>query len=182
MKRILSILLLAAMLTACGTGTTQPENVSGNSAASDVSVSGDTSPETEAEPDYSDFVFPEETDTLVVYSSGMLVQTMNPAIKIFEEMYPHINVDYRVLEEDEHQTLIQTEIPPERVLTLFSPTALTCRISTKRWRQAFSATLTPIYTMMKNSVSIITSKEHSPEAQCRENSTSFPFRFVCRSF
>ena len=115
MKRILSILLLAAILTACGTGTAQPENVSGNSAASDVSVSGDTAPETEAEPepepDYSDFVFPEETDTLVVYSSGMLNQTLNPAIKIFEEMYPHINVDYRVLSEAEHENLLRTEIP-----------------------------------------------------------------------
>ena len=113
MKRLLSVLLLTAMLTACGTGTatTTPDAVSGNSAASDAAVSGDVAPETEAELDYSDFVFPEETDTLVVYSSGMLNQTMNPAIKIFEVMYPHINVDYRVLSEEEHGNLIRTEIP-----------------------------------------------------------------------
>ena len=84
MKRILSVLLLTAMLTACGTATTAPEAVSGDTATADVSASGDEAAETE--PDYSDFVFPEETDTLVVYSSGMLNQTMNPAIKIFEEM------------------------------------------------------------------------------------------------
>ena len=121
MKRILSVLLLTAMLTACGTGetttTTTPDAVSGDTDTVDVPASGDEIPEAEAEPepepepDYSNFVFPEETDTLVVYSSGMLNQTLNPAIKIFEEMYPHINVDFRQLSEDEHQTLIQTEIP-----------------------------------------------------------------------
>ena len=111
MKRILSVLLLTAMLTACGTATTTPDAVSGDTNTADVSPSGDEAAETEPEPDYSDFVFPEETDTLVVYSSGMLNQTMNPAIKIFEEMYPHINVDYRVLSEAEHENLLRTEIP-----------------------------------------------------------------------
>ena len=116
MKRILSILLLAAMLTACGTTTPDTSSASASSGTSsvtsDIAAEAAEAAETEPEvPDYSDFVFPEETDTLVVYSSHMLLQTMNPAIKIFEEMYPHINVDYRVLSEDEHQTLIQTEIP-----------------------------------------------------------------------
>ena len=116
MKRILSILLLAAMLTACGTTTPDTSSASASSGtssgSSDIASEAAEAAETEPEvPDYSDFVFPEETDTLVVYSSHMLLQTMNPAIKIFEEMYPHINVDYRVLSEDEHQTLIQTEIP-----------------------------------------------------------------------
>ena len=116
MKRILSILLLAAMLTACGTTTPDTSSASASSGASsgssDIAAEAAEAAETEPEvPDYSDFVFPEETDTLVVYASGMLVQTMNPAIKIFKEMYPNVNVDYRVLGEDEHQTLIQTEIP-----------------------------------------------------------------------
>ena len=110
MKRLLSVLLITAMLTACGTGTatTTPDAVSGNSAASDTAASSDVA---EAEPDYSDFVFPEETDTLVVYSSHMLLQTMNPAIKIFEEMYPHVNVDYQILTDSEQQDRLQVEIP-----------------------------------------------------------------------
>ena len=116
-KQTISTILLAAMLTtgltACGTGEPATDTASANpsDATQTTTDSAAEAAETEPEPDYSDFVFPEETDTLVVYSSGMLTQTLNPAIKIFEEMYPHINVDYRVLGEDEHQTLIQTEIP-----------------------------------------------------------------------
>ena len=111
MKRILSVLLLTAMLTACGTGTatTTLDAVSDDANTADVSVSGDE--EADPEPDYSNFVFPEETDTLVVYSSDMLLQTMNPAIKIFEEMYPHINVDYQILTDSEQQDRLRVEIP-----------------------------------------------------------------------
>ena len=116
-KQTISTILLAAMLTtgltACGTGETATDTASANPSDATQTTTDSTAEaaETEPEPDYSDFVFPEETDTLVVYSSGMLTQTLNPAIKIFEEMYPHINVDFRQLSEEEHQTLIQTEIP-----------------------------------------------------------------------
>ena len=112
-NRILSAILLAAMLTACG--TTTPDTSSASASSDTSSASSDTfaeAAETEPEvPDYFDFVFPEETDTLVVYSSGMLNQTMNAAIEIFEELYPHINVDYRVLSEEEHETMLMAEIP-----------------------------------------------------------------------
>ena len=124
MKRILSALLLTAMLTACGTGetttTTTPDAVSGDTDTVDVPASGDEIPEAEAEPepepepDYSNFVFPEETDTLTVYSTEMLGFTLNPALDIFRELYPEVEVISKTMTEEEYETIIRTEIPAGR--------------------------------------------------------------------
>ncbi|MBQ7931223.1 MAG: extracellular solute-binding protein [Clostridia bacterium] len=117
LKRIISAILLASMLTAgltaCGTEETAKDTSAPVSGNPSDSAQDDTEPppETEPLPDYTDFTFPEETDTLVVYTSGMLSQTLNPAVKIFKEMYPEVTVDVRNLSEEEHQTLLQTEIP-----------------------------------------------------------------------
>ena len=117
LKRIISAILLASILTAgltaCGTEETAKDTSAPVSGNPSDSAQDDTEPppETEPLPDYTDFTFPEETDTLVVYTSGMLSQTLNPAVKIFKELYPEVTVDLRNLSEEEHQTLLQTEIP-----------------------------------------------------------------------
>ena len=62
-------------------------------------------------PDYSDFVMPEETGELTVYSSGMLGLLLTPAVEIFREKYPSVNVNLITLDPDEFAARVQTEIP-----------------------------------------------------------------------
>ena len=120
MKRILSTLLLTAMLTACGTGTatTTLDAVSDDANTADVSVSGDEAadpePEVLTKEDYPDFVLPEATDTLTVYSTEMLSVTLNPALNIFKKMYPEVEVTSKILSDVEYEELIRTEIPAGR--------------------------------------------------------------------
>ncbi|MBO5126599.1 MAG: hypothetical protein J6D10_03425, partial [Clostridia bacterium] len=98
LKQTISTILLAAMLTtgltACGTGETTTDTASANpsDATQTTADSAETEPETEPAPltkaDYPDFVLPEATDTLTVYSTEMLGFTLNPALDIFRELYP----------------------------------------------------------------------------------------------
>ena len=88
MKKIISIILVMIMLavffTGCG-GETNALNA----------PKGDT-PETskpETEPDYSWFTMPEETGKLEIYSPGNGYSSLlNPAIEIFKDLYPEIEV------------------------------------------------------------------------------------------
>ena len=64
--------------------------------------------------DYTDFVMPPETDTLVVYTTDMLGVTLVPAVEIFRERYPEVTVDIKKYGDDEFNTLIRTEIPSGR--------------------------------------------------------------------
>ena len=66
------------------------------------------------EPDYSDFVMPEETDTLVVYGYGFASTMLSDAIGIFRKTYPEVNLDYRAYDEDEYHEILRTEIPAGR--------------------------------------------------------------------
>ena len=67
---------------------------------------------TETEPDYSWFSMPEETGKLEIYSPGNAYSSLlNPAIEIFRDLYPEIEVTYTVLSDDEFETRIRTEIP-----------------------------------------------------------------------
>jgi len=121
MKRILSLLLLAGILISCNTYEPSPDTASGDTSAADRPVSDGTVPETAAETepepltkeDYPDFVMPEATNTLTVYSTEMLNVTLNPALEIFREMYD-VEVTSKVLSDDEYETLIHTEIPAGR--------------------------------------------------------------------
>ncbi len=45
--------------------------------------------------DYSDFVPPEETDTLVVYGNSLLSKLLDNAITLFKREYPNVEVEYR---------------------------------------------------------------------------------------
>ena len=102
MKRIFFLFLLISVLTSCGTGESVPDTVSDVSVSD--SIASETSAETEPEPltkeDYPDFVMPEATDTLTVYTTEMLNVTLNPALEIFREMYPDVEVTSKVLSDD----------------------------------------------------------------------------------
>ena len=119
MKRIVLLFLLISVLTSCGTGESVPDTVSDTSVSDSIaSIASETSAETEPEPltkeDYPDFVMPEATDTLTVYATEMLNFTLNPALEIFREMYPDVEVTSTVLSDDEYETMIRTEIPAGR--------------------------------------------------------------------
>ena len=128
LKQTISTILLAAMLTtgltACGTGETTTDTASANpsdatqTTADSAAEAAETEPETEPAPltkaDYPDFVLPEATDTLTVYSTEMLGFTLNPALDIFRELYPEVEVISKTMTEEEYETIIRTEIPAGR--------------------------------------------------------------------
>ena len=77
----------------------------------------------QTETDYAWFEFPTETGKLTVYvDAAMGGSVMKPAIRIFEEMYPGIELEYKTMSEDEFQSQIRTEIPAGRgpALLLFT--------------------------------------------------------------
>lgn len=120
--RILSLILtLALLLTAFAGCSGESETPSGSSGQS--SENGDLPAETE--PDYSWFSMPEETGKLEIYSPGNAYSSvLNPAIEIFKDLYPEIEVSYTILSNDEFETMIRTEIPAGKGpdLVLFSGT------------------------------------------------------------
>ncbi len=125
-------LLLAALLTvgsvSCSGGS-EPETGGSTGHAPDNGAEAPTNQAAPAEPpapsdpaetewpmpDYSDFVMPEETGELVVYADAAMGRSvMNPAVRIFEELYPGVRVDYKTMSEDDFEALIRTEIPAGR--------------------------------------------------------------------
>ena len=71
--------------------------------------------ENEAEPDYSWFTFPEETNKMTVYSNGDdLKSVLDPAIRIFKEQYPDVEIDYQIFGQGEYNTTVRAEIPAGR--------------------------------------------------------------------
>ena len=136
-KRILPIILtLGLLLTAfagcggepeTGTGKTTAQTGIPTSSASNGTPGGPTgdasgSPsggdsdsagtvEEEIVLDYSDFIMPEETGSLTVYTTGMLGLVMNPAVERFRELYPNVTVNVQSLGDDEFDARIETEIP-----------------------------------------------------------------------
>ena len=104
-NKFLSLLLALALLlcafSACDSADTPPD-------AADAPPSADG--ETEADP-YAGFEMPEATDTLTVYTTGMLGLVMRPAVERFRELYPDVTVDLETLADEEFDTRIETEIP-----------------------------------------------------------------------
>ena len=76
-NRILSLLLTLSLLLSALAGCGTEEGADGQSANSPVRPVRE-----EITLDYSDFVMPEETGTLIVYSSGMQTKAMAPAVVI----------------------------------------------------------------------------------------------------
>ena len=101
---ILTLSLLLSALAGCSSETDTPkDNPENTPTASDT-------PETE--PDYSWFETPEDTGKLEIYSPGnMYSSILNPAVEIFKELYPEIEVSYEIISDDEFETRIRTEIP-----------------------------------------------------------------------
>ena len=63
-------------------------------------------------PDYSGFTLPEETGELVLYTAGASKgAVMRPAVEIFKSLYPHVNVTYETVGEDEFDERIRAELP-----------------------------------------------------------------------
>ena len=108
--RILSLMLTLALLLSafagCSSDTETPKDIPDNTPTG-------TSPDApETEPDYSWFETPEDTGKLEIYSPGNLYSSLlNPAIEIFKELYPEIEVSYTILSDEEFETRIRTEIP-----------------------------------------------------------------------
>ena len=98
---ILAIILLLPALAGCDSETV-PSQQTGT-----VAIPGNES-------EYPDFELPEETDTLVLYSSGLNTKALTYAVEIFKRMYPEVNVDWHKLEQDEFVTQIRAEIPAGR--------------------------------------------------------------------
>ena len=119
--RIFSLILTLALLLSAFAGcSTETETPTGSGQGSE----NDNAP-SETEPDYSWFTMPEDTGKLEIYSPGnMYSSVLNPAIEIFKELYPEIEVSYQILSDEEFETRIRTEIPagqgPDLVILLDS--------------------------------------------------------------
>ncbi len=63
------------------------------------------------EPDYSDFVMPEETGELTVYGFDMINLLLSPALELFQEKYPDVKVNFVKMTDDEFEARVETEVP-----------------------------------------------------------------------
>jgi len=110
--RILSLILTFALLLSAFAGcSTETEPSAGSSGQSPEN--SDTPAETD--PDYSWFSMPEDTGKLEIYSPGnMYSSILDPAVEIFKQLYPDIEVSYQTLSDEEFETRIRTEIPAGR--------------------------------------------------------------------
>ncbi len=135
---VLTLVLLLSALSGCGTesGTsdtgsaekpaqtgstaqTDPNNMSGDPGSENTTSGEDDS--LYLAPDYSNFVMPEETDTLVLYAAESLSKPMNTAVRLFEESYPGVKIDLQFMKESEFQNRVRTEVAagrgPDVILT-----------------------------------------------------------------
>ena len=96
--RIFSLMLTLGLLLSAFAGcSTETETPTGSGQGSE----NDNAP-SETEPDYSWFSMPEDTGKLEIYSPGNAYSSLlNPAIEIFKERYPEIEVSYTILSNDE---------------------------------------------------------------------------------
>ena len=128
-KRILSFILTVTLLLSafagCSGGTeSEPEKTDtlaqsgANNAVSEnanpASGTAEEAKELYPTPDYSDFVMPEETDTLTIYGFDFIGGTLRQAIDLFEEKYPGVKVEYNQYGQDEYINLLRTELPAGR--------------------------------------------------------------------
>ena len=96
-------------------GPADPDGPSNPDAPSSPDTPAEEAAETEwPVPDYSDFIMPEETGELTVYTTDMLSVTLTPAVEIFKTQYPGVGVTVKTLGDDEYEALVRTEIPAGR--------------------------------------------------------------------
>ena len=102
--RIHSLILTIALLLSAFAGCGKSEKTANNRAEN-------STPPDEIEPDYSWFSFPEETNKLTVYSNEEdLKAVLDPALRIFRELYPEVEVDYEIYNQDEYGERVRAEI------------------------------------------------------------------------
>ena len=120
MIRILSLHLTLALIFSALAGCDRVDTLSTSGETSywkpeqsfTHTAEGEEGSETLAEADYSWFEMPGETDRLVVYTNGdSLKSVLDPAVRIFREQYPEVEVDYQVFGQDEYAAAVRTEIP-----------------------------------------------------------------------
>ena len=110
---MIALTLFLPCLSACdsGDGTVS----SGGTSSGSSGQSSENGGPAETEPDYSWFEMPEETGRLEIYSPGNLYSSLlDPAVEIFKDRYPEIEVSYTIVSDDEFETRIRTEIPAGR--------------------------------------------------------------------
>ena len=115
--RVLSLLLALALLLPCFlacNNTDTPFSTEGGTISGDSMQNVDREEAAETEPDYSDYILPEETDNLTIYGFPFYDDTLRRALDLFQERYPEVKIDYQLLGEDEYQTRLRTEIPAGR--------------------------------------------------------------------
>ncbi len=115
---LMALCLTLTVLAGCESETAPSQQTGSGGKPADASAvnqAGTNGEEAETEPDYSWFEMPEETGKLVVYTDGSMGSSvMSPAVQIFKEHYPEIEVDFKVMGDAEFETLIRTEIPAGR--------------------------------------------------------------------
>ena len=96
--RILSLLLALSLLMSAMIGCDRSPKSSNS--------------EAETEPDYSWFSLPEETGRLTVYiAEDAYEAVLTPALELFRERYPEVEVNIETYNEDEYKTVLRKEIP-----------------------------------------------------------------------
>ena len=111
--RILSLILTIALLLPAYAGC-KSEPAADFGEPSGVTAQTDASNEKEPNypaTDYSDFVMPEETDSLTIYGYSFYDDTLRRALDLFQRRYPDVKIDYQLLGEDEYMTRLRAEIP-----------------------------------------------------------------------
>ena len=132
---ILTLTLLLSAFAGCGTEsepgskagtgvTTAQAETPTSPAPSGTSDGTSDAAETDEEEivlDYSGFVMPEETGTLVVYTDNGDKKAVTAAVRLFEKTYPGVKVELQEYRDSEFADKIRTEIPagkgPDVLLT-----------------------------------------------------------------
>ncbi len=111
---ILLTLFLTAGLFSCTKPEPDPtpEAQPSQTESTESPESEETTPETEPPftLDMEDFTMQEPTDKLTVYVDSMNGLTINPAVEIFRELYPDVEVEVISYGDDEYMEILKTEL------------------------------------------------------------------------
>lgn len=114
-KRILSAALaLLLLLPSVGCEKADPKTGSGQAKAGNAAETNPSDVGIDPEwprPDYSGFTLPGETGELLLYADMMSGDVITPAVRIFESLYPGVNVTVERYGEDEIKERIRADLP-----------------------------------------------------------------------
>lgn len=98
------VVFILFLLSSCGND--EEKNAGSPDLPENTNVTVNGLEETESEP----FDMQEPTDKLTLYSIGMTGITLTPAVNIFKEMYPDVEVEVKSFSEEEYKTILPTEL------------------------------------------------------------------------